>query len=78
MNETMQIWVWGGLSAAILGLGGILWRHMEAHAKLSMQVSQIERFIVELRKMKHLQVDPYLPRAFEELKTRLDRLYESN
>lgn len=82
MSETVQLWVFGGMLAAIVGLGGILWRHMVTCSKdisiplteLATQMKQVNIFIAELREMKHLRIDPYLPHAFNDLHERVARL----
>lgn len=42
--------------------------------ELEVKMEQAEKFIVELRLMKHERVDAYLPRAFDELHARVQRL----
>jgi hypothetical protein len=38
---------------------------------LNTKISTCEKFITELREMKHLKVDPYLPKAFDDLHNRV-------
>ena len=83
MNPT-ELWAFGLVATAIAGLGVTLWRHMVTCskevavplAKLATQMEQFNIFIGELRTMKHMKVDPYLPREFDHLKERVDRLSE--
>ena len=41
---------------------------------LHARVSQAEQFIDELREMKHMKVDPYIPRAVDDHERRITRL----
>lgn len=83
MNET-ELWAFGLVAAAFVGLGGILWKHMVSCSRdvaipmteLQADMRQVKQFIGELREMKHLRVDPYLPRAFDELKKQVDEMEE--
>lgn len=77
-----MLWLFGSMLAAIIGLGGVLWRHMVTCSenvavpltKLATQMEQVNTFIGELREMKHLRVDPYLPHAFDDLHRRVEEL----
>lgn len=81
MNST-ELWAFGLVAAALVGFGGILWRHMVSCSenvavpltKLSTQMEQVNVFIGELRDMKHLRIDPYLPHAFDDLNRRVTEL----
>jgi hypothetical protein len=81
MNET-QLWAFGLVSLALVGLGGILWRHMVSCSKdvsvplaeMKVEMVQIKIFIDELRNMKHMRVDPYLPHEFNRLSERVEKL----
>ena len=65
-------------------VGGAFMGAKIAIAHLEERVGQSERFIDELRKMKHLKVDPYLgsvdsdlPNTIDILKERMDRWEKS-
>lgn len=47
-------------------------------ARLEERMNSVEGFIVELRAMKHLKVDPYLPGAVDAIEARVSRLEKRN
>lgn len=52
----------------------VLGASIKHQAEVDLRVTQAERFISELREMKHHKVDPYLPKAFDEFHERLQKL----
>lgn len=45
-------------------------------ARLEERMNSVEGFIVELRAMKHLKVDPYIPGAVDAIEERVRKLEE--
>lgn len=43
-------------------------------ARLEVRMTQAEAFILELREMKHLKVDAYIPRAVDDMEARIKKL----
>lgn len=55
---------------------GMLEPMIRADERTKMRLESAEKFIGELRDMKHNKVDAYIPRAFDDLKKQVDDMEE--
>lgn len=89
MNDVV-LWVGGILVIALFAMIGIIYGSVikrldvldiiikrtngNTPEVLATRITASEKFITELREMKHLKVDPYLPGVVDSLDRRLSRL----